>query len=158
MPILTKLSKFLDEQKVTYEVHSHPERFTANAVAEAEHVPAREMAKVVILRAGREYLMVVVPASFRVDIGLLRHQTGKPDLHLATEGEFASLFPGCELGAMPPFGNLFGLPVWIDTVLAKQKAITFNAGTHRQAVHMAYTDFARLVQPKVLALSDPERK
>jgi Ala-tRNA(Pro) deacylase len=70
----------------------------------------------------------------------------------------AALFPDCEVGAMPPFGNLFGLPVWVDDVLTKQQAITFNAGTHREAVHLAYADFARLVQPNVLALSDPERK
>jgi Ala-tRNA(Pro) deacylase len=157
MPMLTKLREFLDKNQVAYQVHSHPQRFTAQEVAEVEHVPGREMAKVVILRAGNEYLMVVVPAPFRVDIGLVRHKAGKPDLHLATEEEFAALFPQCEAGAMPPFGNLFGMPVWVDEVLAKQKDIIFNAGNHEQAVHMAYADFARLVQPKLLALAQPER-
>jgi len=153
MPILTKLKQFLDQNQVHYEVHSHPQRFTAQEVAEVEHVPGIEMAKVVILRAGTEYLMVAVPAPLKVDLNVARREAGKPDLHLATEEEFAALFPGCEPGAMPPFGNLFGIPVWVDPALSKQREIVFNAGNHKQTVHMAYADFARLVQPRVLALS-----
>ena len=149
MPILTKLREFLDASGVAYEVRSHLPAFTAQEVAAAQHVPGREMAKVVIVRAGREFLMAVLPAPQRVDLGQLGAAAGKPDLHLATEAEFAGLFPACEAGAMPPFGNLYGLPVWVDQALTRDKDISFNAGTHDQTVRMAYADFARLVQPRV---------
>jgi len=149
MPIHTKLEEFLDANGVAYEVRSHLQAFTAQEVAAAQHVPGREMAKVVIVRAGREFLMAVLPAPQRVDLGQLGAAAGKPDLHLATEAEFAGLFPACEAGAMPPFGNLYGLPVWVDQALTRDKDISFNAGTHDQTVRMAYADFARLVQPRV---------
>jgi len=149
MPIHTKLREFLDASGVAYEVRSHLQAFTAQEVAAAQHVPGREMAKVVIVRAGREFLMAVLPAPQRVDLGQLGAAAGKPDLHLATEAEFAGLFPACEAGAMPPFGNLYGLPVWVDQALTRDKDISFNAGTHEQTVRMAYADFARLVQPRV---------
>jgi len=149
MPIHTKLREFLDANGVAYEVRSHLQAFTAQEVAAAQHVPGREMAKVVIVRAGREFLMAVLPAPQRVDLGQLGAAAGKPDLHLATEAEFAGLFPACEAGAMPPFGNLYGLPVWVDQALTRDKDISFNAGTHDQTVRMAYADFARLVQPRV---------
>jgi len=149
MPIHTKLREFLDASGVAYEVRSHLQAFTAQEVAAAQHVPGREMAKVVIVRAGREFLMAVLPAPQRVDLGQLGAAAGKPDLHLATEAEFAGLFPACEAGAMPPFGNLYGLPVWVDQALSRDKDISFNAGTHEQTVRMAYADFARLVQPRV---------
>ncbi len=158
MAVLARLEEFLHQHRVPYQVHAHPQRFTAQEVAEVEHVPGTEVAKPVILRTGKEYLMVVVPATFRVDIGRLREISGHDNLHMASEAEFAPLFPGCEPGAMPPFGNLFGMPVWVDEVLAKQSEIVFNAGDHERAVHMAYADFARLVQPRVLALAEPDRK
>jgi Ala-tRNA(Pro) deacylase len=158
MAVLAKLEEYLHRHQVPYQVHAHPQRFTAQEVAEVEHVPGIEVAKTVILRAGKEYLMAVVPATFRVDIGKLRQISGQANLHLAGEAEFAPLFPGCEPGAMPPFGNLFGMPVWVDEALAKQPEIIFNAGDHERTVHMAYADFARLVQPRVLAVGEPARK
>ncbi|MFI5399010.1 MAG: aminoacyl-tRNA deacylase, partial [Candidatus Binatia bacterium] len=117
----------------------------------------REVAKVVILRSGPDYLMVVLPAPLRVDLKRVRQATGMPDLHLATEEEFAGLFPQCEPGAMPSFGNLYGIPVWVDEALAKQKEIVFNAGNHEQTVHMAYADFARLPRPNVTSFGRLER-
>lgn len=157
MPILSKLKEFLDANGVSYEVRSHPQAFTASAVARAEHVPGGEVAKVVILRSGREFLMAVLPAPLKVDLVRLRREAGKPDLHLATEDEFVTLFPQCEPGAMPPFGNLYDLPVWVDQSLAGQPEIVFNAGTHRQSVHMSYADFARLVRPQPASFAEPER-
>jgi Ala-tRNA(Pro) deacylase len=154
MPMLTKLRKALDESHVPYAVRSHAKAFTARGVAAAEHVPNREVAKVVILRSGDEFLMAVLPALYRVDVTRLRHALGKPDLHLATEAEFSKLFPECELGAMPPFGNLYGLPVWIDEPLTHEPEIVFNAGTHTETVHMAYADFARLVRPEVASFGE----
>ncbi len=149
MPILTKLKEFLDANGAAYEVRSHLQAFTAQEVAAAQHVPGREMAKVVIVRAGGEFLMAVLSAPQRVDLGQLGAAAGKLDLHLATEAEFAGLFPQCAAGAMPPFGNLYGLPVWVEEALTRDKDISFNAGTHEQTVRMAYADFARLVRPRV---------
>ena len=149
MPILGKLKEFLDANRVAYEVRTHIPAFTAQEIAAAQHVPGREMAKVVILRAGGEFLMAVLPAPYLVDVQALAKAAGKPDLKLAAESDFAALFPQCERGAMPPFGNLYGLPVWVDGSLARDKEIWFNAGTHDQTVHMAYADFVRVVQPKV---------
>jgi Ala-tRNA(Pro) deacylase len=101
--------------------------------------------------------MIVLGAPFRVNLQQARHETGKPDLHLATEEEFAAMFPQCEAGAMPPFGNLYGIPVCVDTALTKQPEIVFNAGNHQQTVHMAYADFARLVRPKVASVAEIDR-
>jgi len=154
MPILAKLKEFLDANHVKYEVQSHPEAFTAQAVAESEHISGREVAKAVMLRSGQRYLMMVVAAPYRVNLQRARHESGNPDLHLASEEEFAKLFPQCEAGAMPPFGNLYDIPVWVDEGLTKQSHIVFNAGNHRQTVRMAYADFARLVQPKVVAVGE----
>jgi Ala-tRNA(Pro) deacylase len=138
MPILTKLKDFLDANHVVYEVRSHPRAFTAQEVAAAQHVRGREVAKVAVL-----------PAPYHVDIARLGEATGKHDLRVATEAEFAGLFPSCEPGAMPPFGNLYGVPVWVDRSLTQDEEIFFNAGNHEQTVHLSYTDFARLVQPRI---------
>jgi Ala-tRNA(Pro) deacylase len=152
MPILTKLKEFLDANHVRYEVRSHRPAFTAQEVAAAEHVPGREMAKVVMVRDGGEYLMAVLPAPYHVGLERLGKAAGRTGLRLATEAEFARLFPGCEPGAMPPFGNLYGIPVWVDESLTRDDEIAFNAGNHEQTVHMRYADFARLVQPRVASL------
>jgi Ala-tRNA(Pro) deacylase len=149
MPILAKLKEFLKAERVSYRVRSHPARFTAQEVAAAEHVPGAEMAKVVIVSDAEGSLMAVLPAPHHVDLKRLRDAAGRPGLRLAREGEFAGLFPGCDPGAMPPFGNLYGLPVWVDESLTRDREIAFNAGTHEQTVHLAYDDFVRLVQPKV---------
>ena len=152
MPVLTKLKEFLHANRVRYEVRAHPSAYTAQEVAAAEHVPGREMAKVVIVRDGGEYLMAVLPAPYHVGLERLGRAAGRTGLCLATEAELARLFPGCEPGAMPPFGNLYGIPVWVDKLLAREDEIVFNAGNHEQTVHMKYADFARLVKPRVAAL------
>ena len=152
MPILTKLKEFLDANRVRYEVRSHRTAYTAQQVANEEHIPGREMAKVVMVRDGGEYLMVVLPAPYHVDLEQLGKAAGRTGLRLATEAEFAGLFSGCEPGAMPPFGNLYGVPVWVDESLTRDDEIAFNAGNHEQTVHMKYADFARLVQPRVASL------
>ena len=153
MPILTKLREFLDQHKVTYKVGSHQQAFTAQEVAQAQHTPGRELAKVVMLRSGAEFMMAVLPAPYRIDLDLAKTALGKPELQLASEQEFAGLFPKCEAGAMPPFGNLYHLAVYVDHSLTRDEEIVFNAGTHRQTVKMKYADFERLVQPKVAAFA-----
>jgi Ala-tRNA(Pro) deacylase len=152
MPPINKLREFLDANNIAYQVLQHPEAFTAQELAAAEHVKGKELAKVVILRSGSEFLMVVLPAPNHVDMQRARSATGKPDLVLATEHEFAKLFPNCEAGAMPPFGNLYNMPVWVDESLTQDKEIVFNACTHKQAVKMKYADFARLVRLNVALL------
>jgi Ala-tRNA(Pro) deacylase len=152
MPILTKLKELLDVNRVRYEVRSHRPAFTAQEVAAAEHVPGREMAKVVMVRDGGEYLVAVLPAPYHVGLERLGKAAGRTGLRLATEAEFARLFLGCEPGAMPPFGNLYGIPVWVDESLTRDDEIAFNAGNHEHTVHMKYADFARLVQPRIASL------
>ncbi len=152
MPMLTKLTEFLDANGVPYEVRLHRRAFTAQEVAEAEHIPGREMAKVVMLRDDRGFVMAVLPAPYHVDIQAFRAATGRPELRLAEEAEFAGLFPDCEPGAMPPFGNLYGIAVWVDDALSRDEEIAFNAGDHERTVHMKYADFARLVEPQVATL------
>lgn len=153
MPVLTKLREFLDRHKVPYEVLTHRQAFTAQEVAQAQHVRGAELAKVVMLRSGAQFLMTVLPAPQLIDLDRARAATEKPDLAFATEQEFQGLFPGCEAGAMPPFGNLYGLPVYVDQMLTRDKDIVFNAGTHTLTVKMKYADFARLVQPKVCSFA-----
>ncbi|MFQ5665185.1 MAG: aminoacyl-tRNA deacylase [Candidatus Binatia bacterium] len=153
MPILSKLCNFLDDNKVAYEILSHRQAFTAQETAQAQRIPGMEMAKVVILRSGADFIMVTVPAPYRVDLDHAKTVLGKPELALASEQEFAGLFPQCEAGAMPPFGNLYNLPVYVDQLLTRDEHIVFNAGTHTQVVKMRYADFARLVQPKVVSIA-----
>jgi Ala-tRNA(Pro) deacylase len=153
MPILTKLREFLDQNQVDYTHTVHPLAYTAREVASAEHVPAREMAKTVIFLSEQGYGMAVLPADSVVDLEQLRLDLGLSRLRLATEAELSELFPTCELGAMPPFGNLFSLPVYADSRLAGEDTITFNGGTHRDVIHMHFRDFARLVNPSIISFA-----
>ncbi len=153
MPILTKLREFLDQHHVIYEILTHRQAFTAQEVAQAQHVSGKELAKVVILRRGANFFMLTLPAPYRVDLDRAKVDLNMPDLVLATEEEFRGLFPQCEAGAMPPFGNLYGLPVYVDRTLTRDEEIVFNAGTHTQTLKMKYADFAHLVQPKVVSVA-----
>jgi Ala-tRNA(Pro) deacylase len=153
MAILLRLKELLDAKRVPYQVHSHPAAYTAAEVAAADHVPPSEMAKVVVLRSESGFLMAVVPASRELDVERLREAVGDPRLRLATEEEFTPLFPGCEPGAMPPIGDLFGLPVWADDALGREVETVFNGGNHRETVHMAYASFAHLAHPSFAAIS-----
>jgi len=155
MAMMARLREFLDTNRVPYELHRHKRAFTATAVAVADRVPQSEMAKVVVLRSARHYMMVVIPASRRLDLERVRTATDEQALELASETELARLFPDCETGAMPPFGNLFGVPVWVDDALGRETETVFNAGNHRETIHMAYADFVRLVHPSFGELGRP---
>jgi len=155
MPILTKLREFLEQEKVAYSVHSHPEAYTALEIAALEHVKGRMLAKVVIVTDAGALLMVVLPADRRVDFRKVAAVLGIEELRLAQESEFRDRFPACEVGAMPPFGNLFGLPVLVDDQLAENDEIVFNAGTHTLTAKLRFADFRRLVQPRIASLSQP---
>ena len=144
-----RLENYLDGNRVHYTHSIHPLAFTAQEVARAELMPPRHMAKVVIFHGDEGFGMAVVSADSIVDMQELSAITGQAHLRLATELEISRLFPDYELGAMPPFGNLYGMAVYVDTVIARQETIAFNAGTHRDVVHMFYGDFDRLVSPVV---------
>jgi Ala-tRNA(Pro) deacylase len=150
MAILPKLQQFLTENKVEYTHTIHPLAYTAREVARAEHVPAREVAKVVVFLSEQGYGMAVLPADSVVDLEQLRLDLGLSRLRLATEAELGDLFAQCELGAMPPFGNLWGMAVYVDNRMIAEETITFNAGTHRDVIHMRFRDFQRLVNPAVV--------
>lgn len=152
MPILKRLKESLDQAKISYEVYNHPQAFTAQEIAARQHMSGREMAKVVILKADSAYVMAVVSANSKVSLRKAQAALGARSVSLATESEFASLFPECEIGAMPPFGNLFGLPVYVDSALEKDETIFFNAGNHQQTVRLRYKDFKELVKPRVVSL------
>jgi Ala-tRNA(Pro) deacylase len=155
MPVARKLKAFLDEHKVKYHVLSHHERFTSSEIAQALHVPGQELAKVVMVKADGALVMAVVTANDRVDLASLKGVTGASDARLATEGDFEGTFPDCEVGAMPPFGNLYDVKVFADEALAKDEEIVFEAGNHKEAVKLTFEDFNRLVKPKVAKIACP---
>ena len=148
-----KLREFLDDRGVKYVTVGHSPAFTAQEVAASAHVPGRELAKTVVVKLDGAMALAVLPASAAVDFEKLAAAAGAARAELASEEEFADLFPGCEVGAMPPFGNLYGLAVYAEEALAEDEAIAFNAGSHKELVRMAYADFARLVQPTVAAFA-----
>jgi Ala-tRNA(Pro) deacylase len=147
---LQQLRAFLDDHQVKYVTISHSPAFTAQEIAAAAHIPGKEMAKAVMARIDGEMVMVVLPASMKVDFGRLLDATGAQEVELAQEREFADLFPGCDLGAMPPFGNLFGLRTFVAEELTDDEEIAFNAGSHIELIRMAWKDFSDLVQPKIV--------
>ncbi len=146
---LTKLRDFLDSRSIAYVVISHSVAYTAQGIAALAHIPGKELAKTVIVKVDGELAMAVLPASALVDLTRLRAAAGSHTVTLAGESEFKDRFPDCETGAMPPFGNLYGMAVFADESLTRDKEIAFNAGSHRELVRLAYADFERLVQPKV---------
>ncbi len=149
MTMLRRLREYLDKEKVSYEILTHGETYTAPELAHALHVPGREVAKVVMLKVDERYVMTVLPANWKVDVKRLQDVFQTHHVRLATEEEFKALFPDCEVGAMPPFGNLYGLAVYVDQSLAADEDIVFPAGTHQDAVKLRYRDFANLVRPSV---------
>lgn len=148
-----RLEHYLRENGVSFEVLAHSEVYTMQEVAGELHVPGRQVAKVVIVKADGEMVMLVVPAPSRLDFGRVRALLGAKKVVLAAEDEFAGLFPDCDAGAMPPFGNLYGVPVYVDEALAEEASIVFRVGTHRETMKVAYAGFARLAQPTVGAFA-----
>jgi Ala-tRNA(Pro) deacylase len=153
MSVSAKLQSFLDEHKVTYHVLKHHRSYTAQEIAAALHMPGKEIAKVVIVKSGGDYAMAVLPAPLKVDLEALAAAMGGKPVELAREGEMQRLFPDCQTGAEPPFGNLYGLPVYVEKTLTEDSEIVFEAGNHEEAIKMAYADFERLVQPRILNFS-----
>jgi Ala-tRNA(Pro) deacylase len=148
MAINPRLQRLLESSGAHHEIVLHAEAFTARQVALRTHVPTRKLAKVVVFRdASGADLMVVVPALHQVDAAALRHVTGCTGTHLEDEQELLRIFPDCEVGAMPPFGKLYGLRMFVDPCLAREEDIWFQAGNHRELVNMRFEDFERLAAP-----------
>jgi len=150
MPILKRLQSYLDTHKIPYEVVSHPKAYTAHDVAQTLDV-RKLVAKVVMVKADEYFVMTVLPSTWRVDLKRLRDVLEARDVRLATEAECANLFPDCQVGTMPPFGNLYGVEVYVDQLLTEDESIVFEAGTYVGAIKLRYKDFAALVRPKVAA-------
>ena len=147
------IKKFLDERGTRYEVISHTRDFSAQRAAADTHTPGRKFAKCVLVWIDNYYAMVVLPADHRVDFDLLRSCLRAKDAGLIREEEMHRLFPDCEVGAEPPFGNLYDLPVYVAATLADDDFITFNAGTHDEAIRMALDDFERITDPSIIDCS-----
>ena len=150
MALSERLKGLFDQHRIQYQTAPHREVFTAQEVAQASHVPGRHLAKVLLVReGGGGYLMVVLPAACRVDLTALKTVAARRKLSLASEEEMGRLFPDCEIGAMPPFGNLYGLPVFIDACFPRAQEFVFQAGNHHEVVRMRYEDYEGLVKPVV---------
>ena len=149
MSIPQTLKTRLDREHVHYDVLPHSQMFHAADVARALQVPQKKMAKVVIVKANKRFIMAVLPASWNIDLHRLRTVFGTRRIRLATEEEISRLFPDCEVGAMSPLGTLYGLPVYVDRSLTSDEQICFEGGTHSASIRMRYWDFAALVFPVV---------
>lgn len=154
MPV-RKMRQYLDSFGIKYVTISHSPAFTASETAHLAHVPEKDLAKVVMIKIDDRMAMAVLPASRVLDLDQLQIQTGAQEVRLANEREFNDLFADCESGAMPPFGNLYGIPVYADISLRQDEQIAFNAGSHSELVKMTYADFERLANPHVLDMSRP---
>lgn len=149
MPI-SKLKTFLDSNKVKYVSVTHSPSYTAQEIAASAHVSGKSLAKTVIVKLDGKMAMIIEPANTRVDFESVKSFAHAKEVELASESEFRDRFPECELGAMPPFGNLYNMDVYIGDELAAQQDILFNAGTHSELIKMNYQDFAQLVKPTVI--------
>jgi Ala-tRNA(Pro) deacylase len=149
-----KLKEYLDREKIKYVCISHSPAFTSMEVAQSSHIPGGELAKIVIVKLDGRMAMVVLPSTRKVDLNLLRESTGAEEARLASEAEFKALFPDCETGAMPPFGNLYGLEEYVAPKLAEDEFIAFNAGSHTEVIRMAFRDFERLAKPRLVRMTD----
>jgi Ala-tRNA(Pro) deacylase len=144
-----RLENYLRENQVRFEEHHHPRAVSAQEVAASEHVPGRMLAKTVMVLADGEMVMLALPAPYQVDLEKAAAALGVDEVRLAEEEEFEDSFPDCEVGAMPPFGNLYGVPVYVEKTLAEDETIVFRSGTHTETMSVSYSDFERLVEPTV---------
>jgi len=152
MPV-RKLKEFLDSNKVKYVSISHSMAYTATEIAASAHIPEKELAKTVVLKIDGKMAMAVLSASHKVDFDRLKGTLGAGSVELASEVEFKDRFSDCDIGAMPPFGNLYGMEVFVADSLAEDKEIAFNAGSHTELIKLSYGDFERLVKPKIVTFS-----
>lgn len=156
--ISAKLNEFLDDAGAAYTGHPHPAAYTSQEVAESVHIPGREMVKAVILKADEDHLiMAVLSANDTANLDILREEIGCHILRLATENEFRDVFPTCQPGAMPPFGNIFNIQAYCEANLSRNREIEFNAGTHEETIRMRFEDYKRLANPTMAHFAHPYR-
>jgi len=158
MSVSNRLETLLEESGVPFEVIDHPVAFTAQEEAAASHVPGRHWAKTVAVLVNGEPALAVVPATRRLDLDKLRRIAGTEHVTVAREAEFRGLYPDCDLGAMPPFGELYGQQTFVDETLREVETIAFHAGDHRTAIEMSFADYERLCEPVPADLSGPPRE
>lgn len=156
--IAKKLKDFLDSYQVKYVAVQHSPAFSAQEVAASVHVPGKDMAKTVIVNVKGELAMAVLPANYHIDFHRLMDALRTSDMYLATEEEFQSRFPDCELGAMPPFGNLYGMKTYVSQSLSEDEHITFEAGSHSEVITLSWQDYQRLVSPTIVSFTDRPRE
>lgn len=149
---LSRLTEYLDSRSKKYVVVKHSKAFTAQEIAATAHIPGKDMAKTVIMKIDGELKMVVLPSTHQVDFKQIKHALNANEVKLATETEFKDQFPDCEIGAMPPFGNLYDMETIVAESLTEDETIAFNAGTHKELVKIMYRDYEELVAPKILRL------
>jgi len=149
MPI-KKLKDYLDSNNIKYVTIRHSSAYTAQEIAASARIPGKIMAKTVMVKIDGSMAMAVLPASYVIDFDMLKKVTGAQRIELAHEQEFKDLFPSCEVGAMPPFGNLWGMDVYVAESLAEDDDIAFSAGTHTELIMMGYEDFHRCVEPSIM--------
>ncbi len=154
MAIVERVEGVLKKNNIIYKTIKHQEAYTAQETAEAMHVSGKNLAKVVMVKAKDRYVMTVMPASWRIDFRKLKEVLHETDLRLATEEEFKSVFPDCEAGAEPPFGNLYNIETFVDKSLTEDEKIFFNAGNHYETVVMDYTDYQNVVKPRVAEFAE----
>jgi Ala-tRNA(Pro) deacylase len=144
----SRLREFLEHNNIKYHTLTHAQVFTSQETAESAHISGKELAKTIMVKIDGNIAMAVLPSSYTIDFGRLKEAAGSENVELASEEEFEDLFPECETGAMPPFGNLYGMEVFVDEQLGEDEEISFNAGTHTELIRLAYKDFERLVHPR----------
>ena len=153
--ISTRLKKFLDDYGVGYDVMHHDPAFTAQELSARMHISGYEFVKVVVVKMDGQFALAALPAPLRVNFKQLAQVAGVKKVSLASEEEFQQLFPDCELGAMPPFGNLYNLPTFVEQDVAANENIVVNAGTHAEAIRLRYSDLARLARPRLGRFGEP---
>jgi Ala-tRNA(Pro) deacylase len=152
MPV-KRLKEYLNSHNIKYVSLSHSETFTAQEIAASAHISGKELAKTVIFKKDGKMAMAVLPASHKINFDFLKAAAGASKVELANEQEFKDMFPDCEIGAMSPFGNLYGMEVFVEESLVHDEEIAFNAGSHTELIKLQYKDFSRLVKPKVVKFS-----
>lgn len=148
MPV-TRLTNLLSDEHIDYVTIPHTTSYTAQETAASAHVRGIEFAKTVIVKIDGKLTMAVLPAQYKIHLGLLKKETDTTRVELASEDDFRGLFPGCETGAMPPFGNLYGMDVYVEDSMLADEEIAFNAGSHNEVIKLSYHDYMKLVQPKI---------
>jgi Ala-tRNA(Pro) deacylase len=153
MAIPRSIKQYLFHHFVRYTRKTHPVAYTSQEIAEVDHIPGREFAKTVVIRADERMILAVLPGDYVINLEILRKQVGCDKLMVVPEKDFINKFPECHPGAMPPFGKLFGLPLYCDSTLAKQAEIEFNAGTHVDTIRMTFPSFVALEDPIMVRFS-----